>query len=83
MKKMQATEAKARFGELLRIVERGETVTITRHGRVVARVTPAHEAEREDYAQAVARFRRRRKERGSIDMSVEEILQARHEGHRW
>ena len=83
MNEMQATEAKARFAELLRTVEHGETVVITRHGRAVAHVTPAHEVEREDYAQAVARFRRRRKERGSIDMSVEEILQARHEGHRW
>ena len=83
MNTVQATEAKARFAELLRTVERGETVAITRHGRVVARVTPAHEAEREDYAQAVARFRRRRKEWEPIGMSVEEIIQARHEGHRW
>lgn len=83
MDKVQATEAKARFAELLRTVERGETVVITRHGRAVARVTPAQEAEREDYAQAVARFRRRRKEWESIGMSLEEIIQARHEGHRW
>ena len=83
MNKMQATEAKARFAELLRIVERGETVVITRHGRAVACMTPAHEAEREDYSEAVARFRRRRKKWGLVGMSVEEIIQARHEGHRW
>ena len=42
--------------------ECGKTVVITRHGRAVARVVPAHEAEREDYAQAVARFRHRLEE---------------------
>lgn len=77
------TEARARFAELLRRVERGETVVITRYGRVVARVVPAHGTECEDYSQAVARFRRRLKEREPIDMSLEEIMKARHEGHRY
>ena len=55
MYKMQATEAKARFAELLRIVERGETVMVTRHGRVVAHMVPVQAGEREDHSQAVAR----------------------------
>ena len=79
---MQATEAKARFAELLRTVERGETVVITRHGRTVAHVVPTQAGEREDHSQAVARFQRRRKEWDPIEMSVEDMLQARHEGHR-
>ena len=83
MDRVQATEAKARFAELLRTVERGETVVITRHGRAVARVIPAQEAEREDYSEAVARFCRRLQELEPVDMSIEEILQARHQGHRW
>lgn len=33
-------EAKNRFTELLRIVESGEPVVITRHGRPVAQLTP-------------------------------------------
>ena len=33
-------EAKNRFTELLRIVEGGEPVVITRHGRPVAQLTP-------------------------------------------
>jgi len=33
-------EAKNRFTELLRIVESGELVVITRHGRPVAQLTP-------------------------------------------
>ena len=79
----RVTEAKARFAQLLRIVESGKTVVITRHGRVVAHVVPAQEAECEDYAQAVARFQRRRKEWEPIGMSVDKMIQARHEGHRW
>ncbi len=35
-------EAKARFAELLREVEAGGHVTITRHGTPVAHVTDAH-----------------------------------------
>ncbi|MXY36699.1 MAG: type II toxin-antitoxin system Phd/YefM family antitoxin, partial [Dehalococcoidia bacterium] len=33
MREIQSTEAKARFAELLRRVENGETVAITRHGK--------------------------------------------------
>jgi antitoxin (DNA-binding transcriptional repressor) of toxin-antitoxin stability system len=36
--KVSAVEAKTRFGELLRRVERGEEIVITRHDRPVARV---------------------------------------------
>ena len=81
--RVQATQARARFAELLRRVERGETVVITRHGWAVARMAPEQEAEREDYAQAVARFRHRRKEWESAGISLEEIIQMRHEGHCW
>lgn len=83
MNRIQATEAKARFAELLRTVEQGETVVITRNGREVVHMTPAHEAEREYCARAVARFRRLRKKWEPIGMSVEELIQARHEGHCW
>jgi prevent-host-death family protein len=33
-------EAKNRFTELIRVVERGEQVVITRHGRPVAQIAP-------------------------------------------
>ena len=39
-------EAKNRFTELLRIVEDGEQVVITRHGRPVAQITPPPTAPR-------------------------------------
>jgi prevent-host-death family protein len=38
--KVGAFEAKTQFSQLLRRVEKGETVTITRHGRPVAVLTP-------------------------------------------
>jgi prevent-host-death family protein len=40
MKKVGAFEAKNRLGQLLDLVERGEEVVITRHGKVVARLVP-------------------------------------------
>ena len=83
MQTIQATEAKARLAELLRTVEHGETVAITRHGRTIAHVVPAPSDECAGRRQAVARFRRRRAEWAPVAMSVEEILQARHEGHRF
>jgi prevent-host-death family protein len=40
MRRVQVVEAKAHFSALLAAVEAGETVAITRHGRVVARLVP-------------------------------------------
>lgn len=34
-------DAKARFAEIIRRAESGEDVVLTRHGRAVARLTPA------------------------------------------
>jgi prevent-host-death family protein len=41
MHEFGAFEAKNKFGHLLDLVERGEEVTITRHGKEVARLVPA------------------------------------------
>ena len=81
MRTIQATEAKARLAELLRTVEHGETVAITRHGETIAHVIPAR-AEHTDHKQVVARFRRRRNEWQPVAMSIDDILLARHYGHR-
>jgi prevent-host-death family protein len=40
MRHVQIAEAKATLSALLASVEAGETVAITRHGRVVARLVP-------------------------------------------
>ncbi|HSU06212.1 MAG TPA: type II toxin-antitoxin system prevent-host-death family antitoxin [Acetobacteraceae bacterium] len=41
MRAIGAFEAKNRLGQLLDLVEQGEEVTITRHGKEVARLVPA------------------------------------------
>ena len=43
MREVNATEAKARLAELLRSVEFGEAVAITRHGKALAHLIPARE----------------------------------------
>ena len=83
MREIQATEAKARLAELLRAVETGETVAITRRGKRVAHLIPAPGRERDRRKEAVARFREGRRRWRRIDVSTDEILAARHEGHRW
>jgi prevent-host-death family protein len=40
MREVGAFEAKNKFGQLLDWVEQGEEVTITRHGKQVARLVP-------------------------------------------
>jgi prevent-host-death family protein len=47
MKTVSAAEANREFSKLLRAVQEGETVTITSHGKVVARLVSAKEDERE------------------------------------
>ncbi len=83
MREIQATEAKSKLAELLRTVERGESIAITRHGQTVAHLVPAQDNEVARRRAAVARFRERRRKWRKIDMSTEEILAARHEGHRF
>ncbi len=80
MIQVQATEAKARLAELLRTVERGETVVITRHGKKIAHLVPAVEQERAEREAAVQRFLKRRATWKHVGMSLEEILEVRREG---
>ena len=82
MQEVQATEAKAHLAELLRTVERGETIAITRHGRTIAHLVPAHSLDRDRREKAVDRFVERRAGWRKAGMSKDEILAARHEGHR-
>jgi prevent-host-death family protein len=82
MRKFQAAEAKTRLSELLRVVERGETVAITRHGKPVAHLVPAPAHDRANRKKAVERFRRRRAGWEHVTFSTDEILAARHQGHR-
>ena len=83
MREVQATVAKARLAELLRDVERGESITITRNGKKVAALVPIEDDEREQRRQAVERFKEARSKWKPIDISVDEFMAWRHEGHRY
>ena len=83
MREVQATEAKTHLAQLLSEVEHGETIAITRHGKPVAHLVPAEAQERAGRRAAVERFETWRAGWKGIEMSLEEILAARHEGHRY
>ncbi|MDE0349812.1 MAG: type II toxin-antitoxin system prevent-host-death family antitoxin [Gammaproteobacteria bacterium] len=83
VRQVAATEAKARLAELLREVEYGGTVAITRHGRTVAHLTPPRDQERETRQAAVARFRAWRERRRPVGMTTDEILDLIREGRRF
>jgi prevent-host-death family protein len=56
-----AFEAKTHLSALLERVERGESFTITRHGRPVARLVPVQARDPERIREAIAAFKELRK----------------------
>jgi prevent-host-death family protein len=85
MTEVQASDAKARFLQLLTEVEEGESFVITRHGRPIARLSPEVEhrgAERKaEIEKTIADLRAMGRRNGSI--TVAEILSARDEGRKY
>ena len=54
---MQSNEIKARLAEVLRKVEAGQEVEITRHGKTIARLAPIQkQASLQDYTSAVVKM---------------------------
>ena len=82
MREVPTTEAKSRFAELLRVVEYGESIAITRYGKTVAHLVPSVDRERVLQRAVVERFRARRRQWRRIDMTTEEILASIREGRR-
>ena len=60
MREVAATEARIHLAQLLNSVERGETIAITRHGRLIAHLVPAGAQERAARGAAVERFEAQR-----------------------
>ena len=62
MKQVGVYDAKTQLPRLLEAVERGEIVTITRHGRPVARLVPVTSSQRtvQETIEAIRAFRRGR-----------------------
>ncbi|MFO1155226.1 MAG: type II toxin-antitoxin system prevent-host-death family antitoxin [Rhodospirillales bacterium] len=81
MREVQASEAKTHLPRLLDAVERGETIVITRHGRPIARIVPETDRRQMEAEAAIARIQARRARAGRI--TLEELLSARHEGHKY
>lgn len=82
MKEVQATEAKAHLAELLSLVERGESIAITRYGQRIAHLVPAEtqgQALRQDM---IRKFQAKRASWKTLgDWSDQDLLDLRHEGH--
>ena len=75
-----AFEAKTHLPRLLDRVSQGESLTITRHGRPVARLVPVEAADRDRAHQAMRSILERRKRLKGA--SVQELIDTIHEGHR-
>ena len=77
----QASQAKAKWAELLDEVERGRTVRITRHGRTMARVVPEADGRAVEVAEATERLKALGEKTRKGPLA--EILASRHEGHKY
>jgi len=72
-----AYEAKTHFAALLDRVERGERISITRHGRVVAVLVPPPEMPDRTVEEAIAEILEMRKGRAlGDDLSVRDLINA-------
>lgn len=56
MKSVQVVEAKAKFSMLLSMVESGQSIAITRHGKIVARLVPESPRSAGDIFRSANRF---------------------------
>jgi prevent-host-death family protein len=81
MRQVRASDAESQLPSLLDAVERGETVIITRDGRPIARIIPEADRHQAQVAQVFAEIEEFRKTMPRI--SLEEILSARHGGHKY
>jgi prevent-host-death family protein len=80
MREVGVLEAKTHLSALLDVVEKeGETVTITRHGRAVAKLSPANDADvaraprRASAAELVERFQALREKIAATDPEVQNL----------
>ena len=81
MESVGAYTAKTHLPRLLDRIARGESLTITRHGRPVARLVPVQHADGERARQAARRIIERR---GRLQRApLAELMDSLHEGHRF
>jgi prevent-host-death family protein len=78
MRQVGVYEARTQLSRLLDEVEQGETITITRHGRPIARLVPVRGRQR-SVKEAIAAIREFRKGHTLGDVSIKELIE---EGRR-
>ena len=81
MREIRISDLLTLLPQLLDEVERGETVLITRDGMPIARIVPEPGRRRRDVKAVIAEIEEFRKTMPHIPL--EEILSARHEGHKY
>ena len=81
MENIDACEARTHLPRLLERVMRGESLTITRHGRPVARLVPVEDDDRDRALRASRRILERRSRLARTPLS--ELIEIIHEGHRF
>jgi prevent-host-death family protein len=74
MSEVGAFEAKTHLSQLLDQVERGETITITRHGRPVARLIPIAGSSRDERGRAIAELKELRAGQTLGGIPVRELI---------
>jgi prevent-host-death family protein len=72
-----AFEAKPHFPVLLELVERGEEVVITRHGKVIARLVPAGKNDQERVNAAITKLKELRAGSSLDHLSWKELRDVR------
>ena len=80
MEMIGAYDAKTHLAKLLERVERGEHLTITRHGKPVAQLIPVT-SDRQHAQQAATRIVERRRHLKRAPLA--ELMAGIHEGHRY
>lgn len=82
MRETGILEARNSFSALIERVEKGEEITITRHGRPVARLVPAlSKDERRAKAMEAADWLRKNRQKNRLDgISIRELIE---EGRRY
>lgn len=85
MREIQASEAKTHLLRLLDDVEKGETVAITRHGKVIAQLEPKTKVDADKVRAAIEGIKALREEirKTASPLTTEELLAMRHEGHKY
>jgi prevent-host-death family protein len=79
MKQVGVYEAKTQLPRLLDSVERGEVITITRHGKPIARLVPVR-PNRKTVVEAVERMRAFRQQHSLDGITIRELIE---EGRRY